>query len=377
MALSPDGGTDPLPPVDEVTPSPPLPVPPIPPKNIPPNVNSVRSPDDGKETADSRLWMRHWELTVGTTAGDVAQDLSHYDFEFSIEQELNQTTWQARIKIWNLSQDIIARMETKELQKIVLWAGYQKPSRQYGRLFAGQINYYKNGRQNATDTFLEVFGMTSDIAINATIVNSWLNKGYTTKDAVQVCVDAMAPNGVSLGTIPEHMSKDSSPRGRVLWGNARDYCRDIARTAHGTQFIDNDNKFHILSPEELASYGKDRLVILNVDSGLVGVPTRTMDGAVEATCLLNPAIVPGSRIKINNKSTVNGMVQFTKINTDPLVDAGHRLQDASLAFRAEGDYPVLRVKHEGQTRGNSWHSHIICQTALPSPVSPPPTTLGG
>jgi len=372
MALQPDGGTDPLPPVDTVTPTPPLPTPPIPPTNVPPNVNSVRSPDDGKEVSDSRLWMRHWRLTIGTTAGDVAQDLSHYDFEFSVDQELNQISWPARIKIWNLSQDIIARMETKELQKIVLWAGYQEPSKQYGRLVSGQVSYYKNGRQNATDTFLEIFAQTNDIAINATIINTWLNKGHTTKDQVQACVDAMSPHGVSLGTIPENMSKDSAPRARVLWGNVRDYCRDIARSAGGTQFIDNDGKFHILTPDEMAAYGKDKLVILNVNSGLTGVPTRTMDGAVEATCLLNPAIVPGSRIKINNKSTV----QFTQVNTDDLVDAGHRLQDASLAFRSEGDYPVLRVRHEGQTRGNSWHSHIVCQTALPPPVNPPPTTLG-
>jgi hypothetical protein len=378
MALQPDGGTDPLPPVDEVvTPSEPLPTPPIPPKNVPPNVNSVGPLREVE--AGSRLWMRKWRLTVGTVSGDKAQDISEYDFEFTINQDLTQKPWEARIKIWNLSQNIIARMEARELQKIILLAGYQEPSKQFGQLFAGQIGYYKNGRQNATDTFLEIYGFTSDVALNSTMINERLEKGHSTKDAVQCVVDAMAPHGVSLGTIPEHMGKDSSPRARVLYGNARDCARDIARSAGGTHFIDNGGKFSILTPDELMAYGKSRLTVLNVHTGMTGVPTRTMDGAVEAVCLLNPAIVPGSTIRINNRDTTN----FTDVGSAELPEAAKRLQfgkeslKGSLAFGAEGEYPVLHVRHEGQTRGNSWHSSIVCQTALAPQVSPPLTTLGG
>ena len=246
---------------------------------------------------------------------------------------------------------------SKELTNVRLDAGYQSPSNQYGKVFAGQIAYFKAGKQDAVDTFVEIWAFTNDTGINAAVVNTWLPAGSKTEDAINALVAAMQPFGITLGQLPPDLDPSKKPRGRLMMGMARDYLRDIERTEHGKFLTDQDGKLHFLRDKEALKMGNELVPILNKDSGLIGVPTTTLDGAAEVECLLNPRIQPGTRIRIDNRD----LAQFHKSNPDQLIDDAYRLLMTDFNFSADGLYTVGHVRHQGQNRGNPWFTQITTQ----------------
>lgn len=336
--------------------------PPATPSTAPANVTSVSRPTDGIPQSGAQLWMRKWHLTVGPASGETnkAIDLSLLDFEFDVQQEQNTPPWYAHIKVWNPGQSMIQKLAAKELTHVLLEAGYQSPSRQYGRLFTGQINYFKQGRQSGTDHFVELYASTFDMATNAAVVNTWLPAGHQAIDSIKAAVTAMSPYGVVLGQVPDDLDAAKSPRGRTLFGMARDILRDIERTEEGHFFIDLDGKLHLLRDGDVLNMGSQIVPILNAHTGLIDVPTRTMEGAVEVVCLLNPAITPGMQIRLNNADVFG----YTEVNNDAMIDDAQKFAFAQSIKHDDGYYPVGSVRHQGQNRGNPWYSHIVTQKAL-------------
>lgn len=333
------------------------------PITAPSNVTSVRSPNDGKTQQGEQLWMRKWKLTVGTPQGDKAMDLSLLDFEFTINQDRYKVPWTGRIKIWNVGDNIISRMN-KELTKVYLKAGYQEPSNQYGDLFAGQINYFKHGRQNATDTFVEIFASTFEDPLRSAIVNTWLPVGYAKKDEIQAVAAALAPWGITLGQVTDLKDANTkAPRGKLMFGMAADYMRDIERTQKAHFFTDTDGRLHLLKDSEALALGSETIPILTSKTGLIDVPTTTLDGAAEVQCLLNPRITPGTRIRIANKTAHKkpdeAITKYTNVDTSVLVADAYKLSLTEFNFHADGTYTVGAVRHQGANRGNPWYSHII------------------
>jgi hypothetical protein len=358
--------TPPIPPGE-----PPLPVPPIPPEGGPPsNVTPVKKPSDGVEQTGSRLWGRRWRLSVQPPSGKDALDLSQLGFEFNIEDHQFIHPRRAHIKIWNVTKDTVRRMKN-EFTHVVLEAGYQQPSDQYGPVFKGQIAYYKHGRSNATDTYLEIFGATWDQAINAAVVNSWKPKGYTTMDIVKELLSVLTPYGIVLGQITD-LGDAKSPRGRLLFGMVHDILRDIARSVEGQVFLDQDGRLHILKDGEILKMGNETIPILNSKTGVVDVPVQTLGGGIEITCLLNPSINPGGRIHLNNDEVAR--VEATsrkKEGYGPGVlgtpDTAMKIEQSDLVMArgADGFYVVDSVRHQGENRGQSWHTHIVTEPVLP------------
>lgn len=336
-----------------------------PPSTSRPNVNSTRSPNDGVVQDGSRLWMRKWKLTVGSESGK-GLDLSRLDFEFSVEQQMNVTPWQARIKVWNPNEEIISRIGAKELSHVSLEAGYQEPSQQYGSLFIGQISYIKAGRQDAIDTFVEIHAFTNSTAINAAVVNTWLPAGHQAIDSINAVKAAMAPFGVTGGQISDDLSQTKAPRGRLMFGMARDILRDIERTEKGHFFSDNSGRLHFLKDADVLKMGSETVPILNKKTGLIDIPTRTIDGAVDAQCFLNPKIVPGTRIKINNKDLAN----TAPVKPDQFIQTAEQFSQQSITVKGDGYYRVGHVRHQGQNRGNPWYSHITTEKAIQEPGFP-------
>jgi hypothetical protein len=338
-----------------------------PPSTAPANVTSVKSPGDGTPQPGGKLWMRKWRLTIGPSSGESNKsiDLSLLDFEFTVDQQINVQPWVAQIKVWNPSPDIVSLLINKQLTVVMLEAGYQSPSAQYGRVFAGQITYFKHGRANATDSFMELHAATNDTAINAAVVNTWLPVNWQTEDAINALQAAMLPYGVTLGQIPADLDKTKQPRGRLMFGMARDYLRDIERTEHAHFFTDSKGHLHLLRDNEALNMGSQLVPILNQRTGLIDVPTRTMDGAVEATCFLSPAITPGMQVHINNTDVAG----FSQVDTDQQISDSFKFSSANnpMVFKADGYYLVGAVKHQGQNRGNPWYSHLTTNRIIQEP----------
>lgn len=326
-----------------------------PPENLPAVIPGMRQENpiiDG-----TTLWLRKWQLSIGTQEGSDALDLSQLAFEFQIDQATNMTPWTAQFTIYNINNDIISKMR-KELTVISLQAGYQPPSVQYGKIFAGPIAYFKHGRLNATDTFVEIHASQYDIPINTAVVNTVLPQGYKKTDILTAATAEM--DGVSVGHITD-LGDEAAPRSRVLYGMSKDSIYDVAQSAEANAWVDSDGKLNMLKTGE--SLPTVNVPVLNTHTGLVEVPTQTLGGGVDARVLLNHAIIPGGQVHLDNSV----LQQFVMVNESAMLpDTVKQLGITSMAFNAQGYYVVVAVRHWGQNRGNPWYTDIKTEAMDPS-----------
>jgi hypothetical protein len=247
----------------------------------------------------------------------------------------------------------------KEFQKVVLQAGYENGN--YGVIFQGTIKQVRRGRVDAIDTFLDIFASDLDAAYNFGMVSKSLAAGSSPTDQAKASMAAMqaAAGGAAVqGSIPESLGTGGTlPRGKVLFGLARERLTDVSNSAGCTWSIQN-SKVNIIP---LTGYLADEAVVLNAKTGLIGVPEADLNG-INATVLINPRLKIGTRVQIDNKSInqtqVNqqGFPRFTDLNFPASVSA-------------DGFYRVLVIECQGDNRGNEWYSKLTC-LSLDSSAAP-------
>ena len=91
------------------------------------------------------------------------------------------------------------------------------------------------------------------------------------------------------------MSESKLTRGKVIFGLAKDYLRQIAKSENATFYIE-DNKVNIVKVTDIP---QGQAVDLSPASGLVGVPAQSEYG-VAVKCLLNPKIKINTFVHIDN-----------------------------------------------------------------------------
>lgn len=302
-------------------------------------------------------WMREATLIVGSAK--TAIDLSQMHFRFHVQRgDKNGIPNKADIRIWNLS-DSTSKDIQKEFTRVVLQAGYPGNA---AVIFDGTIKQVRRGRDNATDTYLEIQAADNDRAYNFAVVKANLAAGSTPAHHVSKIVEAMNPYGVDIGYLPP-LPDLRLPRGKVMFGMARDYMRDVCRSSDTTWSVDQ-GKLQMLP---LTGYLPGEATVLTSNTGMIGLPEQTEDG-IKVRCLLNPGIKIGSKVWINNRS-IQGF-KATLSLTDPLFSA-----DTYPAYvpsiQNDGYYRVLVVSHSGDTRGQEWYSDLIClglEEGIPQPL---------
>lgn len=276
-------------------------------------------------------------------------DLSEFRIKFSVKRSESQTPNAADIRVYNVSQETAIRIR-KEFTTVLLQAGYND---NYGVIFQGNIKQVIIGRESATDTFIDIIAGDGDQAYNYAIVKTSIAAGSNLKTQVDAAIGAMASRGVTQGFIGE-LSQVNLPRGKVMYGNARNYLRDITQTAEASWSIQN-GKVNIVDKK---SYLPGTQVVLTSTTGMIGTPQQTNDG-VNVKCLLNPLINISGRIYIEESSILQ-----QKLNLDQIALAGgnvKRVNELSIKrLNAEGSYYVLVLEHQGDTRGQEWYTNLIC-----------------
>lgn len=289
----------------------------------------------------SGQYLRSCTLIASGIDGD-GLDLSNLHIEFRVKQWDIQTPNNAIIRVWNLKPDTSKRIE-KEFTRVTLQAGYDGADT--GVIFDGTIVYIRRGRENATDTYLDIFAADGDAAYNFAIVNASLAAGSKPEDRLKAIAAAMEKYGVTQGATPADGLGDSElPRGKVLFGMARDSLTDLTSTTLTTWSIQNGQ----INVVEKGGYLPDEAVVLNSKTGMIGLPTQTEDG-INVRCLLNPKIKVAGRVQIDNASIQRATVslQYTAVNFFPSVTD-------------DGFYRVIVVDHIGDNRGQDWYSDLTC-----------------
>lgn len=287
-------------------------------------------------------YIRKVTLLVEDGAGNVL-DLSELRIKFSVKQSSAETPNAADILVYNLSPETAVQVRT-QFKRVILQGGYNS---NFGIIFQGNIKQVIIGIESATETFINIIAGDGDLAYNHAIVATTVAAGSTQNDVIRACEQVMAPLGVGGGGNATVDVPQVRPRGKVLFGNARNFLRDVAQTSQYSWSIQNEQ----LQFVRTRSYLPGEAVLITAQTGMVGAPQQTTQG-VNVKALLNPYIKINGRIQLDNRT-----VQLLKIDLTLRPNGQTNVQ---MPLPSNGVYFVLAVEHNGDTRGLDWYTNIIC-----------------
>ncbi|RXA96957.1 hypothetical protein [Yersinia sp. 2105 StPb PI] len=319
----------------------------------------------------SKNWIRHFELML---FDDEGKGINFTDFKVTFNIEWYNTSFPraAIFKIYNLSQNTVNRIIGTEFSKLKLIAGYdgstspngQNEDANFGEIFSGDIRYTITGRDNPTDTFILIQAIDGHNAfINATI-NQTVATGYTVADINQLLMRNLEPFGITQGIMPE-MPPTVFPRGKTMYGMTRDYLDNVAKQCKSTwQFV--NGKVDMVPNDKYVH----EAIVLNSNTGLIGMPQQTIGSGVNVRCLINPNIRLNGLIQLNQASVyrttlssqevqmADGRLEEQDSNGNVTV-SGALSQPASIA--TDGVYIVRGISYTGDTRGNPFYMDMMCE----------------
>ena len=343
-------------------------------------------------------WMRHFELQLIDENG---KGISLSDFKVTFDIERNDNKWPAvaTVKIYNLSPTTQNRIMQREFAKIVLIAGYdglakdvqesevgvareispdqvgQTNGQNYGMIFSGDIRFTVTGKDNIVDSWILVQACDSEEAFVSAFVSATIQKGYTTEDVYNLLMTSLKPYGIGRGVTPVFPST-VFPRGRAFFGYVHNYLDEVAAQCKATwQF--SYGKVDMIARDTAAH----QAVVLNSNTGLVGMPQQTIGAGVNVRCLINSGIQLNGLIQLDQASVyrnplsnqdifsgrfvekdIDGnLVPITKIKdaNGNLIDAPPTSQPGSIA--TDGVYKVRYINYTGNTRGQAWYMDLACE----------------
>jgi hypothetical protein len=293
-------------------------------------------------------YIRDCRLKVADDAG-AGLDLSQLHIVFSIKKADSETPNVADITVYNLSDSTATRIK-KEFSRVVLQAGYQE---NYGTIFAGNIQQVRIGRDNGTDTYINIVAGDGDQAYISAVVNKTLAAGSTAQDRIDAAVEPMTPFGVQKGFIAD-TGAAQLPRGKTMFGMSRDQLRTTSKST-GTTWSIQDGKVQFVQRTGVLP---TTAVAITSRTGMVGVPQQT-DKGVTVRCLLNPMIKVGGLIRLENAAIQEAQIDTSSSSKQTSSDPAS--VDNSLS--TDGIYRVLVVDYVGDNRGGDWYSDLTCLSA--------------
>lgn len=285
-------------------------------------------------------YNRKFNLLLSTRSGDTL-DVGSLRVVFTIKKTDAQTPNTAEVRVYNLNETTSRRIRA-EFARITIQAGYEA---NYGVIFSGNIKRVKYGRDNGVDSFVDISAGDGDEAYNYAIISTTLASGAKQSDQVEASVKSMSGNGIGTGFV-DNMGGQSLPRGKVMYGMARDYLRQSTQSTDATWSI-QDGRLQIVKRSGLLP---SQAVVLNSKSGLIGTPEQTGNG-IKARCLLNPLLRIGGRVMLDDELVSSSIIQDTERNNPA---------NSAPLKNGDGVYRLLAVEHLGDSLGNDWYSDITC-----------------
>lgn len=296
-------------------------------------------------------YIRNVRLTAGNGQFVAASDGNGLCIRFQVEQAVRGTPAHAIIDVLNTKSETNAKFTSKQYTQVSLAAGYREQGGSPPTIFTGEAIQARVFRENATDTVLQIVARSSDKARNFAYVNKALASGHTADDRLQIAVEAFKQQGVMPGII-ESIGTIKYPRNFVAHGMAHDLLRELCTARQAKWWIQGE-KLNVVRDNSALP---NSTIVLTSATGLIGIPEQTIEG-VQFTALLNPLIVPGCRVKIDNRSITQAQfgASYASEGTNQLY-----LDPNTLGLNADGLYKVLKVAHTGNTRGNEFYTHGWC-----------------
>lgn len=242
------------------------------------------------------------------------------------------------IELYNLSREKQKWLE-KDYIGVVLSAGYLDTS--VKRLFSGQVTEVTT-RKSGTDIITQIQLGDSYVELNQKTVGKLVEPGKTVKDVISEIAKEI-PN-VSRTVFNGLNIQSQVIDGYPLSGTVRQQLDEISKAYN----IDYNIKDGVLSAYDSDGTSTDDLTtayVISKDTGMIDLPYATSGDVrkskkdkkkkerVTVKILLNPEIVPGSIVKIED------------------VNFG-------------GYYKVVEVRSYGEYRGGDWYSELLLEVKV-------------
>ena len=289
----------------------------------------VKSSESKKDV----LYGRKYRIIVSSLDGQAALDVSELKVEFNCVKTIMEASY-SEVTIYNLAPGSENTL-IQEGYLVYIEAGYE--GEQYGLAFQGNIIQPIRYKEGGVNYKLSLVSMDSDTFLMAGTANFSIMRGQNSRSLINdLMVKATTP--ANLGSISKNLSDSRLTRGRVFFGLARDYLRQIAQSENASFYLD-DGSVNIIKAQDLPD---GEIFYLTPESGLIGVPSQQDFGAT-IKMLLNPRVKLGSFIHVDNSSIRNQQYQqgqpFYPLDQD-------------------GIYRVIKITHKGDTRGNDWYTEV-------------------
>jgi hypothetical protein len=318
----------------------------------------------------------------------LVRDLSALQFRFEVRQSDLDLPNTMVVRIYNLSDATIADVTTQYTQ-ISLQVGYagvglrsnalnlggvyhsSMPTAAVEMIFSGDIKYFKIGKENATDRFLEITAGDNDRGYNYGFLQSTLGPGAKPGQVIDAAAEALDAKVDSVSAADQDLG-GAMPRGKVLFGLARVYLDQVAATANAagaSWFVDSTSGTPTLKFVSTTGYLPGNAVVLTPATGLIGIPEATIDG-IEGRCLINPAIrigceliiQPGVIVQTTTTPAQSKAIGVSDPSQNLIPGKGYETPTTVARATGKGIYRVAVIEHSGDTRGNDWYSTFTCLT---------------
>lgn len=244
-------------------------------------------------------YLRKVRLTASGSGGSVVLNPGGIDghqskIGFDVSKSISSTANNATIRIWNLKESTRNALG-KELDDITLEAGYMPPSggSNVGVIFRGQIRDVEHTR-NGPDIISTLSTGEGDKAFRRATISKSYPAGTKVETVVEDIYKELEKEGVSRGEwkFPEDMEAFRRPY--ATCGGCK---REMDTISRGKDFYWSvQNGVMEVVPGDGYIGG---LVLITPQTGMIDVPTIT-DNGVKVSCLLNPEIRPGRRVRIES-----------------------------------------------------------------------------
>lgn len=336
----------------------------------------------------SQNWLRHFEIRLTNKNGDVIT-LSDFKATFQISWfNLSTETRIADIKIYNLSDDTSNKILGTEYNKIELVAGYdgladtvsasqvgiatsvpagkegQTGGQNFGTIFNGEIVFSLKGRENPTDTYIRIQAEDSHQAFVYATISQTISAGWGPVDYHLALMKSFNEYGVVAGNTPE-MPEIKFPRAKTMFGSTRHYMDNLAAMCDARWML-VDGKVEMYKKNE---YNGNPVVVLNSQTGLIGMPQQTIGNGINVRCLINPNITVNGLIQLDQKSVYQAALNENDVAMNhgrvknEVVD-GNIYQNGALnqpsSIATDGVYIVNGIVYTGDTRGQAWYMDLMC-----------------
>lgn len=297
------------------------------------------------------LFLRYGKLEVKNDNKVI--DLSEFHFQFSISAYMLDTPKSMDIRIFNLKKETVNTILEEGLV-ITLDAGYVNDGT-HGIIFNGAITQIRTGKQNGTDTFIDITAVDNDLFFNQGFISYTEPRASNARQRYSNIYANSSNKPADIEIALNNLNDNKLPRGKVYYGRTRDYLRTEAAQCGATWTVENDT-VHVVGINE---YRNPEIThVINAETGMIGLPMQTIEG-IQVQTLLNPNLKVGQRIELNNDS-----IQQKRIGTQIGDNAQWFIEHPVISEDIKGFYKIIAISYNGDNRGNNWYSELICSIPL-------------